>query len=121
MARYSSSRVRSRTSAPVRTVSSAATQLLHEPGHVLRPRRLPVPVVDDDDWGIAAAACAFDQPKRDLAVVRRLAGRDPELELERIDDLLGTRERAGEIGADLDEVSPDRREVVHVVKGRHRL
>src|SRR5919201_1864677 len=120
-ARYSSRRVRSRPSAPLRTVSSAATQLLNEPGHVLGRRRLSIPVVDDDDRGIAAAAGAFDQPKRELAVLGRLAGRDPELALECVDDLLGAHESAGEVGADLNEVLPDRREVVHVVEGRHGL
>src|SRR5215211_6081188 len=121
IARYSSSRVRSRSSAPVRTVSSAATHLLDETGHVLGPRRLAVPVVDDDDRRVAAAAGALDQAEADLAVVGGLARRDPELLFEGVDDLLRADEGAREVRADLDEVPADRLEVVHVVERRHSL
>src|SRR4029453_16080130 len=121
MARYSSSRVRSRSSAPLRTVSSATPDLLDERRDVLRLRRLAVAVVDGHDRGIAAAAGALDQPKGDLAVVGGFSGRDPELLFERVDDLLRADEGAGEVRADLDDVTADRLEVVHVVERRDRL
>src|SRR5215211_142807 len=118
---YSSSRVRSCSSAPWRTVSSAATHLLDEPGDVLGLRRLPVPVVDDHDRRVAAAAGALDEPERHLAVIRGLAGWDPELLFEGVDDVLRPNEGAGEVGAHLDDVPSDRLEVVHVVEGGDRL
>src|SRR5215211_7219586 len=101
---YSSSRVRSCSSAPWRTVSSAATHLLDEP-----------------DGRVAAAAGALDEPERHLAVIRGLAGWDPELLFEGVDDVLRPNEGAGEVGAHLDHVPSDRLEVVHVVEGGDRL
>ena len=76
-ARYSESRARSRSSAPARTscCTSATVQLPDDPGHVLGPGRLAVPVVDDDDRRIPAAAGALDRAQRDLAVLARLARR----------------------------------------------
>src|SRR5690349_463904 len=97
------------------------TELPRDLGHVLRLDVVPVAVVDRDDGGVAAAAEALDRTEGDLAVVGRLARRDAELGLERVDDLLGARERAGEVRADLDRVPSDGRQVEHVVEGRDRL
>ena len=49
---------------------------------------MAVAVVDRDDGRVAAAAEALDRAQRDVAVLGRLAGLDPELLLERLDDLL---------------------------------
>src|SRR6266545_7129485 len=120
---YSSSRVRSRSSAPARTMAcaSATLQLLCDAGHVLRLRRLPIAMVDDDDRRIAAPARALDRAQRDLAVLARLADADSQLALEGLDDLLRSDERAGDVRADLDEMLADRGQVVHVIEGRDRL
>src|SRR5512134_3713833 len=110
-ARYSSSFVRSRSCAPLRTVSSAATDLLHERRDVGRVDRLAVALVDDDHRRVAASARTLDRPEGDRAVLRRLPGTDAELLLEGVDDRLRADERAGEVRADLDRVPADRRQV----------
>ena len=97
------------------------TELLHERRDVVGLDGLAVAAVDDDDRRVAAAAGALDRPERDLAVLRRLARRDAELLLERLDDALRADERAREVRADLDDVPPDRLEVVHVVERGDRL
>ena len=63
-------------------------------------RVAPVPAVDHDHRGIAAAARTLDQPEGDLAVVGGLAHPDSELFLEGVDHLLRTDERAREVRAD---------------------
>src|SRR5688500_7738749 len=116
-ARYSSSCVRSRSAAPARTSSLTATaELLHDRRDLVGPHGLAVAVVDRDDRPPPAAARALDRPQRHLAVLGRLAGLDAELPLERLEHLLGADEPAGEVGADLDHVSPDRLELEHVVE-----
>src|SRR5438105_39387 len=82
---------------------------------------LAVAVVDDDDGRAPTAARALDRSQRDRAVLARLARRDPELRLERLDDALRADERARQIRAYLDDVPADRREVVHVVEARNSL
>src|SRR5919197_2830459 len=120
--RYSSSFVRSRSSAPARTISlTGIAQLLDDSGYVLGAHRLAVAVVDDDDRAPPAAAGALDRPQRDGAVLGRLAGPDAELLLEGLDHLLRSDERARDVGADLDEVPAHRLQVEHVVEGRDRL
>src|SRR4051812_25538056 len=109
--------VSGRSSAPCRTSSgySATTaQLLDEPGHVLGTHRLPVAAVDRDDGSPPAAAGALDRAQRHPAVGRRLAGMHAELALERLHDLLRAHERAGDVGADLDQMAARRLEVEHV-------
>src|SRR3954468_10498942 len=119
---YSASCVRSRSSAPASsTLCSSATHVLHDLGHRLGPYVLAVAVVDRDHRRVAAPAEALDRAERDLPVGRRLAGADAELRLERLDHLLRPAERAGEIGADVDCVPPDRLEMKHVVEGRDRV
>src|SRR5262245_58228258 len=130
-ARYSESCVRSRSSAPSSTSCwrSAIAELRHDSRHVLGPGRLAIPVVDDDDRRVAAAARALDRAQRELPVLARLPHRHAhlllhghaELWLERLDHLLRADERAREVRADLDEVLADRRQVVHVVEGRDGL
>src|SRR3954447_11340620 len=88
IARYSSSFVRSCMSAPASSTSLIATDVLHDRRHVLGLDELPVAVVDRDHRRVAAAAEALDRPEGDLAVLGRLARRDPELGLEGVDDLL---------------------------------
>jgi hypothetical protein len=78
-------------------------------------------MVEHDDGRIATAACALDRTQRDLAILARLAGLDPELLRERVHDLLRPDERARHVRADLDHVLADGRQVVHVVEGRDRL
>src|SRR5690242_13577680 len=113
---YSASFVRSRSSAPASSIDLAGTHVLHDRGHVLRLDELAVAVVDGHHRRVAAPAEALDGAERDLAVLRRLARLDPELGLERVDDLLCPGQRAGEVRADLDRVSTDRGEVEHVVE-----
>src|SRR4051794_9461192 len=97
--------VSGRSSAPCRTTGSAAiAQLLHDPGHVLRPDGLVVAMVDGDDGAPAAAARALHGAQRDLAVLRRLARVHAELALERLQHLLRADERARDVRADLDQV-----------------
>src|SRR5207302_4810030 len=119
-ARYWASFVRARSSAPARTVSrmplAAIAQLLHDARHVLGSDRFAVAVVDRDHGAPAATAGALDEAQRHPAVWRRLARPDPELALERLDDLLRADERARYVGADLDEVPADGLEVEHVVE-----
>src|SRR5947207_3014157 len=120
--RYSSSFVRSRSSAPARTISlTGIAQLLDDSGHVRGAHRLAVAVVDDDDRAPPAAARALDRPQRDGAVLGRLARPHPELLLEGLHHLLRPDERARDVGADLDEVPAHRLQVEHVVEGRDRL
>src|SRR2546423_2034490 len=120
--RYSSSFVRSRSSAPARTISlTGIAQLLDDSGHVLGAHRLAVAVVDDDHRAPPAAARALDRPQRDEAVLARLARPDAELLLERLHNLLRPDERARDVGADLDDVPAHRLQVEHVVEGRDRL
>src|SRR5919197_5043669 len=120
--RYSSSFVRSRSSAPARTISLIGiAQLLDDSGHVLGAHRLAVAVVDDDDRPPPAAARALDRPQRDETAVARLARPDAELLLERLHHLLCAYQSARDVGADLDEVPPDGLQVEHVVEGRDRL
>src|SRR5215207_9875540 len=64
-ARYSSSFVRSRSSAPANTIDLAGTELLHDRGHVLCGQPLAVPVIDCRDRPPAAAASALDRPEGD--------------------------------------------------------
>src|SRR4029450_5775488 len=103
-ARYSESWARSRSSAPPRTSCwrSAIAELRHDPRHVLGPGRLAIPVVDDDDRRVAAAARTLDRPQCDLSVLARRAHVDAELALERLDDLLCADERTREVRAHLD-------------------
>src|SRR4051812_17023716 len=108
-------------SAPASSTSLIATDVLHDRGHVLGLDELPVAVVDRDHRRVAAAAEALDRAERDLAVLGGLARRDPELGLEGVDHLLRARERAREVGADLDRVPADGRQVEHVVEGRDCL
>ena len=98
----------------------SAAELLDDRRHVLGSNRLAIAVVDGHDGGPAAAAGALDRAQRHLAVVGRLAGADAELRLERLQHLLGADERAGDVRADLDQVLPDRLQMVHVVEGRDR-
>src|SRR5437660_4850402 len=117
--RYWSSFVRSRSSAPARTISlTGIAQLLDDAGHVFGAHRLAVAVVDDDDRAPPAAARALDRPQRHEPVVCRLARPDVELLLEGLDHLLRPHERARDVGADLDDVAPHRLQVEHVVEGR---
>src|SRR5919199_2146238 len=90
IARCSSSFDRSRSSAPARTTcrTSAATQLLHDPGHVVWADTDAIAVVDGHDRRPAAGAEAFDGAERYLAVFRGLAGTDAELALERVEHAL---------------------------------
>src|SRR5436189_4926212 len=88
MARYSASRVRSRSSAPARTIvraSVAIADLLGDSRHVVGVHVQAVLVVDRDDRPPAAAAEALDGAQRELAIRRRLAHRAPELGLERLE------------------------------------
>src|SRR5437868_5770857 len=120
--RYWSSFVRSRSSAPARTISlTGIAQLLDDSGHVLGAHRLAVAVVDDDDRPPPAAAGALDRPQRDEAVLARLARPDAELLLEGLHHLLRAHERARDVRADLDDVPAHRLQVEHVVEGRDRL
>src|SRR4051794_16591988 len=121
MARYSASLVRSRSSAPASSIVLRATEPPHDLGHVVRLDVVAVAVVDGDDGRVPAAAEALDRAEGDLAVLGRLARRDPELGLEGVDHLLRAGEGAREVGADLDRVPPDGRQVEHVVEGRDRL
>src|SRR5438034_2745401 len=120
-ARYSSSCVRSRSSACASRTLRLGTELLHQCRDVFGVERLAVAAVHDDDRRISAAAGAFDRPERDRAVLRRLARRQAERLTERLDDPLCPDERAREVRADLDAVPSDRRQVVHVVEGCDRL
>src|SRR5581483_10704772 len=109
--------------APPRTsagCASAATKLLHDCGGVLRRHRLPVAVVDRDDRRRGAAAEALDRTEGDLAVGRRLARCDPELELESLQHRLRVHETAADVRAHLDRVPACRLEVEHVVEARDR-
>src|SRR5215831_6245092 len=80
---YSSSFVRSCSSVPARSIDLAATDGLHDRGHIVRLHVLPVAVVDADHGRVAAAAEALERAERDLAVVRRLTRAHAELGLER--------------------------------------
>src|SRR5581483_9826507 len=123
-ASYSASFVRSRSSAPPRTISSTwlrATELLDDLRHVVGLHVGAVVVVDRDDRPPAAAAEALDRAQRRGAVGARLAGPAAELALERLDHLLRAHDGAGDVRADLDQVLADRREVELVVERRDRL
>src|SRR5688500_5199725 len=72
-ARYSASFVRSRSSAPARTIDLAGTELLHDRGHVRGRQPLPVAVVDSDDRAPAAAARALDRAQGHVPVRGPLA------------------------------------------------
>src|SRR4051794_6171207 len=119
MARYSASFVRSWSSVPASSTFSSATgaYLRDDPGHVLGLHVLAIAVVERDDRGVAAAAEALERAQRDRAVVRRLAGADAELVLERLQYLLRPVERAGEVRADLDHLPTHGLQVEHVVEG----
>ena len=95
-----------------------AAQLGHDARHVVGLHVQPVAVVDRDDRRPAAAAEALDRAQRELVV--RLARRDAELALERLDHLLGALEPAGDVRADLDHVLADGLEPEHVVERRDR-
>src|SRR5205823_3837407 len=110
--------VRSRSSAPARTMCSTGTsQLLDDFRDVLRAHRLAVAMVDRHDRAPAAAACTLDRPQRDEPVLGRLARPHAELLLERLDDLLRADQRARHVRADLDQMPADGLEVEHVVEG----
>src|SRR5690348_10945013 len=122
MAWYSASCVRSRSSAPAsRTLCCSATHVLHDLAHGLGLDVLAIAVIHGDDRRVAAAAEALDRAERDLAVGSRFACADPELRLERLDDLVGPAERTGQVRADVDRRAPDRLEMEHVVEGRDRV
>src|SRR5918994_2255226 len=124
-ARYSSSFVRSRSSAPARTTigrSAVATaHLSDDPRHVVRGHVLPVAMIDRDDRRPAATAEALDHPKRDLAVVGRLARANAELGFERLQDALCSEQPAADVRAHLDHVPTDGLQLEHVVEARDRL
>src|SRR2546421_4823129 len=115
-ARYSASFVRSWSSAPPRTTSgwSGTAELLHDRRDVAGLHRPAVIVVDCDDRRPAAAAEALDGAEGELAVLGRLAGPHAELPLERLEDGLGTAERAADVRAHLDQMPADRAQVEHV-------
>ncbi len=75
-------------------------------------------VVYSDNGRPAAAAEALDRAQGHAAVLRRLADVDLELALERLDDALCAGEGARDVRAHLDEVTPDRLGMEHVVEGR---
>src|SRR5881398_2304003 len=120
-ARYSPSCVRSRSSAPARTITSLMAQLLDDLRHVPGRDVQPVAIVDRDDGRPPTAADALDRPQRKLAVRRRLAGLHAERSLERRQDLLRAAQSAADVRADLDQTPPDGREMEHVVEGRDPL
>ena len=95
-------------------------QLLDDRGDVLGRHRLAIAMVDRDERRRRAAAEALDRAQGDGAVARRLAGRDSELELERLEHRLRVDEPAADVRAHLDRVRPDRLEMEHVVEARHR-
>src|SRR5205823_3398613 len=99
--------VRSRSSAPARTISAATFELLDDRGNLVRSHGPAVVVVDGDDRRPAAPAHAFDGTQRHEAVVRRLAGGNAELFCEAFEHLAGADERAGDVRAHLDYVAPD--------------
>src|SRR4029079_1023623 len=104
---------------PAKTMlGCSATELLDDPGDVLRLHAQPVPVVDGDHRCPAAAPEALDRPERVRAILGGRAGGDAELALERLDDLLRPGEPARDVRAHLDVGSPDGLEVVLVVERR---
>src|SRR5205814_4094950 len=116
--RYSEGRVRSCSLVPLRRSSSTGTNLLDDRGDVLGAHMVAVAVADGDRGRVAACVQALDGPECDLTVVRRLAGLQSELVLERVEDALRADERAREVRAHLDRVPPDGLEVEHVVEAR---
>src|SRR5438445_1568904 len=95
-------------------------QLPDDRRDIVRRHRLAVAVVDRDDRRRRATAEAFDRAKRYLAVGRRLAGRNAELSLERLEHGLRVDKATADIRADLDHVLADGFEVEHVVEARDR-
>src|SRR5262249_8778577 len=93
---YSASFVKSRSSEPARSIDLSPTHALHDRGHVLGLHELVVAVVDRHHGRVPAAAEALDGAERHLAVLGRLAGRDAELGLQRLDHLLSAGQRARE-------------------------
>src|SRR6478672_6309815 len=100
---------------PAKTISGYSgigSQLLDDPGHVGCTDAQPVAVVDGDHGRPAAPAEAFDCAQREPAVLGRRAGGDSELPLERLDHLLRSGERAGDVRAHLDVRAADGLEVI---------
>ena len=92
--RASSGRARPRLRAALHVPARSSSTIA---GDVVRADELAVAVVDGDDGRVAAAAEALDGAEGDLAVLGRLARRDAELRLERVDDALRAGERARQV------------------------
>src|ERR671910_1618586 len=124
--RYAASVSSGCSSPPCRTTNCSdatvglSSQFRDDRRHVGRRQPLAIAVVDRHDGAPAAPAGALDRPQRHLTVLRRLAGVDPEVVLERLEHLLRAHERARDVGADLDEMPADGLQVVHVVERRDR-
>src|SRR6185436_2951764 len=123
IASYSASFVRSRSSAPPRTImrSPAIAQLLDDRWHIVGLHVRAVVMVDRDDGCPPAAAETLDRSERDFSVGGGLAGADAELLLEPLQNLLGSDQGARHVRADLDHVPADGSEMQHVVEGGDRL
>src|SRR4029453_5252272 len=118
---YSATWVRSRSSAPARTITSLIAQLLEDLRDVGRRDVQPVAIVDRDDGRRAAAADALDPAQRERPMRRGLAGRAPEPGLEGGQHILRPAKPAADVRADLDEPPPDRLQMELVVEGRDAL
>src|SRR5688572_10681403 len=121
-ARYASMSRTAPPSVPAKTICgcSGTAELLHDSAHVVGVHPESVAVVDRDDGGPAAATEALDRPQRVLAVLTGRAWSHAELTLERLHDLLRTRERARDVRAHLDHAPSHRLEAVLVVERRDR-
>src|SRR5213079_1114374 len=85
-----------------------------------RARHVQVLVVHLEAGGGPAGGQALDLLEREPPVARALAVADTEPRLERVQDVLGAAQRAGEVAAHLDVPAPLRLLPVHDVEGGDR-
>src|SRR5215218_10731675 len=110
MLTYSSSWVRSSSSASARTIfgASATAHLLGDRGRVLGLDAEAVDVVDGHHGRPGTRAETLRRPQRHLPVLRRRPWGDAELGLERVEHLLRAPEAAADVRAHLDQVPAHR-------------
>src|SRR5439155_11344065 len=95
------------------------TPLRHQRVHLLWREVVVVPMVEPHHRRVLARAQALDLLVAEKAVRRNLVRRaDPDLLLHAVDDLVGPTQRAAEVGADVEPMLADRREMEQRVERR---
>ena len=98
-------------------VEATGTQVLDEAIEAVRAERPEKAMVHLYTRSLVAPGEALGLLQGELAVSSRLADRDPERGLGKVEHLVGAGEHAGDVGADAEHVPADGLGVEHVIEG----